>query len=92
MNLNSLTRRFPTEKDAPDHPARTFWPKGVRCLVCNHGKCWQIDGYMNGSDMAERLTRSHSRALILRSYLETHFQLPPGNLGAVPLNNTPFSF
>jgi len=43
MNLYALTRRFPTEKDALDHLVRTRWPKGVRCLACNHGKCWQIE-------------------------------------------------
>jgi transposase-like protein len=24
-------------------PVRTRWPKGVRCLACNHGKCWQTE-------------------------------------------------
>ena len=43
MNFYALTRRFPTEKDALDHLVRTRWPKGVRCLACNHGKCWQIE-------------------------------------------------
>jgi transposase-like protein len=43
MNLYSLTRRFPTEKDALDHLVRTRWPKGVRCVACDHGKCWPIE-------------------------------------------------
>jgi hypothetical protein len=43
MNLYSLTRRFPTEKDALDHLVKTRWPKGVRCLACDHGKCWPIE-------------------------------------------------
>ena len=43
MSLYSLTRRFPTEKDALDHLVRTRWPKGVRCVACNHGKCWPIE-------------------------------------------------
>jgi hypothetical protein len=43
MNLYSLTRRFPTEKDALDHLVRTRRPEGVRCLACNHGKCWPIE-------------------------------------------------
>jgi transposase-like protein len=42
MNLYSLTRRFPTEKEALDHLVKTRWPKGVRCLACNHSKCWLI--------------------------------------------------
>ncbi len=43
MNLYSLTRRFPTEKDALDHLIRTRWPKSVRCVGCDHGKCWPIE-------------------------------------------------
>ena len=43
MNLYSLTRRFPTEQDPLDHLVRTRWPKGVRCLACNYGKCWQVE-------------------------------------------------
>ena len=43
MNLYSLTRRFPTEKAALDHLVRMRWPKGVLCVVCNHGKCWPIE-------------------------------------------------
>src|ERR1039457_3210683 len=43
MSLYSLARRFPTEKDALDHLVRTRWPKGVRCVACNHGKCWPIE-------------------------------------------------
>jgi transposase-like protein len=43
MNLYSLTRRFPTEKDALDHLVRTRWPKGVRCVACNQPKCWPIE-------------------------------------------------
>lgn len=43
MNLYSLTRRFPTEKAALDHLVRTRWPKGVRCMACDHSKCWPID-------------------------------------------------
>jgi len=43
MNLYSLARRFPTEKDALDHLVRTRWPKGVHCVACAHGKCWAIE-------------------------------------------------
>jgi hypothetical protein len=43
MNLYSLTRRFPTEKDALDHLVKTRWPRGVRCVACDHGKCWPIE-------------------------------------------------
>ncbi len=43
MNLYSLARRFPTERDALDHLVRTRWPNGVRCVACDHGKCWPIE-------------------------------------------------
>jgi len=43
MNLYSLTRRFPTERDALDHLVKTRWPKGVHCMACNHGRCWPIE-------------------------------------------------
>jgi len=36
MNLYSLSRRFPTEKDALDHLVWTRWPKGIRCVACNN--------------------------------------------------------
>ena len=43
MNLYCLTRQFPTEKDALDHLVKTRWPRGVRCVACDHGKCWPIE-------------------------------------------------
>ena len=43
MNLYSLTRRYSTEKDALDHLVKTRWPKGVRCVACDHGMCWLIE-------------------------------------------------
>jgi len=43
MNLYSLARKFPTEKHAHAHLIKTRWPKGVRCVACDHGKCWPIE-------------------------------------------------
>jgi transposase-like protein len=42
MNLYSLARKFPTEKHAHAHLIKTRWPKGVRCVACDHGKSWPI--------------------------------------------------
>jgi hypothetical protein len=35
------------------------------------------------------LILSRSRAILVRRYLQNHFQLDPGHLGAVPLKNLP---
>lgn len=43
MNLYSLARKFPTEKHAHAHLIKARWPKGVRCVACDHDKCWQIE-------------------------------------------------
>jgi phospholipid/cholesterol/gamma-HCH transport system substrate-binding protein len=48
-----------------------------------------IEGYSGSGDSAEQLARSESRALIVRAYLESRFHLNAGNLGTVPLRNTP---
>jgi len=44
MNLYSLARKFPTEEHALAHLMKTRWPGGVRCLACDHDKCWLIEG------------------------------------------------
>ena len=48
-----------------------------------------IEGYSGGGDSADQIRYSHDRALLVRQYLQTHFQLDPGNLGAVAMNNLP---
>jgi transposase-like protein len=42
MNLYSLSRKFPTEEDALDHLVKVRWPFGVRCVTCDHDKCWAV--------------------------------------------------
>lgn len=43
MNLYSLARKFPTEEHALAHLIKTRWPKGVRCVDCDHDKCWLVE-------------------------------------------------
>jgi len=48
-----------------------------------------VEGYRSGDNPADQLTTSHNRAILVRLYLQNHFQLDPGHLGAVPMNNLP---
>jgi phospholipid/cholesterol/gamma-HCH transport system substrate-binding protein len=48
-----------------------------------------VEGYWNGDVPADRFSYSRRRALIVRQYLQTHFQLELKDLGAVPMKNAP---
>jgi phospholipid/cholesterol/gamma-HCH transport system substrate-binding protein len=48
-----------------------------------------IEGYAAGGNGADQLSSSRNRAILVRQYLQMHFQLDPGNLGAVPMRNAP---
>jgi phospholipid/cholesterol/gamma-HCH transport system substrate-binding protein len=48
-----------------------------------------IEGYSNAADVADQLSSSRYRAILVRQYVERHFQLDERNLGAVSMNNTP---
>ena len=48
-----------------------------------------IEGYSNGAVSADQLRCSRSRAMLVRQYLQTHFQLDASNLGVVPMKNAP---
>jgi len=48
-----------------------------------------IEGYQNGDVAADQLRLSRSRAMAIRQYLQMHFQLDTGDLGVVPLKDTP---
>jgi phospholipid/cholesterol/gamma-HCH transport system substrate-binding protein len=48
-----------------------------------------IEGYAAGGNAADQLASSRNRAILVRQYLQMHFQLDPGNLGAVPMRNAP---
>jgi transposase-like protein len=43
MNLFSLAKTFPTEEHALAYFMKARWPKGVRCLGCDHDKCYLIE-------------------------------------------------
>lgn len=43
MNLYSLARKFPTEESALAHLVSVRWPGGVRCVQCDHDKCWPVE-------------------------------------------------
>lgn len=54
MNIYSLAHRFPTEEIALLHLIKTRWPDGVRCVGCDHDKCWLIES-KNKSGKLRRL-------------------------------------
>jgi phospholipid/cholesterol/gamma-HCH transport system substrate-binding protein len=46
-----------------------------------------VEGYSNGEHAADQLRLSHSRAMTVRQYVQTRFQIDSRDLGAVPLKN-----
>jgi phospholipid/cholesterol/gamma-HCH transport system substrate-binding protein len=48
-----------------------------------------VEGYRNGEIAADQLRISRSRAMAVRQYVQTRFQLDSRDLGAVPLKNLP---
>jgi phospholipid/cholesterol/gamma-HCH transport system substrate-binding protein len=48
-----------------------------------------IEGYSDEADPAEQLTSSRNRAILVREYLQRHFQLDRSDLGIVSLRNSP---
>ncbi len=48
-----------------------------------------IEGYSNGQVPGDQLRLSHSRAILVRQYLENHFQVDSNNVGVVPMRNSP---
>jgi phospholipid/cholesterol/gamma-HCH transport system substrate-binding protein len=48
-----------------------------------------VEGYWGGSSPADQLLLSRNRAILVRHYLQNHFQLDPAHLGAIPLKNHP---
>lgn len=43
MNLLTVSKTFATEDMALDYLVNARWPKGVRCLACDHDKVYRID-------------------------------------------------
>jgi phospholipid/cholesterol/gamma-HCH transport system substrate-binding protein len=48
-----------------------------------------IEGYSDTADAAQRLATSRTRAILVRNYLQNHFQLDPRTIGSVALENHP---
>jgi phospholipid/cholesterol/gamma-HCH transport system substrate-binding protein len=48
-----------------------------------------IEGYSDAADAAQRLATSRTRAILVRNYLQNHFQLDPSTIGSVALENHP---
>ena len=48
-----------------------------------------IEGYCNGVGPADQLRLSRSRAILVRQYLQSRFQLDTSNLGVVAMKNSP---
>jgi phospholipid/cholesterol/gamma-HCH transport system substrate-binding protein len=48
-----------------------------------------IEGYSDAADPAQRLATSRTRAILVRNYVQNHFQLDPSNVGSVALENRP---
>ena len=48
-----------------------------------------IEGYCNGTGPADQLRLSRIRAILVRQYLQSHFQLDSSNLGIVAMKNSP---
>jgi len=48
-----------------------------------------IEGYCNGTAPADQLRLSRSRAIMVRQYLQNHFQLDSSNVGIVAMKNSP---
>ena len=48
-----------------------------------------IEGYCGRGRSADQLRLSRARAILVRQYLLGHFQLDSGNLGIVPMKNSP---
>jgi phospholipid/cholesterol/gamma-HCH transport system substrate-binding protein len=48
-----------------------------------------IEGYSDGANSANQLASSRNRAILVRQYLLTRYQLDPNKLGVVALRNSP---
>jgi phospholipid/cholesterol/gamma-HCH transport system substrate-binding protein len=48
-----------------------------------------IEGYSDGADSADQMSSSRNRAILVREYLQTRYQLDPNKLGIVAMRNSP---
>jgi len=47
-----------------------------------------VEGYCNGRE-SEQLRLSHSRAILVRQYIQSRFQLDSSNIGTVAMKSSP---
>lgn len=48
-----------------------------------------VEGYSDAADIADRLSVSRSRSIVVKNYLLNHFQLDTANVGSVAMENKP---
>src|SRR5260370_14068003 len=48
-----------------------------------------IEGYSDGADPADQMSSSRNRAILVREYLQTQYQVDPNKLGIVAMRNSP---
>jgi phospholipid/cholesterol/gamma-HCH transport system substrate-binding protein len=48
-----------------------------------------VEGYSDGADSADQLSRSRNRAILVREYLQREFQLDQSKLGIVSMSSSP---
>jgi phospholipid/cholesterol/gamma-HCH transport system substrate-binding protein len=48
-----------------------------------------VEGYSNGDGPGNQISVSHARAILVRKYLQTHFQIESNHIGAVPMRSLP---
>jgi phospholipid/cholesterol/gamma-HCH transport system substrate-binding protein len=48
-----------------------------------------VEGYSDSEIVSDRLASSRARAILVRNYLQSHFHLDSGKLGAVALEDRP---
>ena len=48
-----------------------------------------IEGYRDGGNAADQLALSRNRSILVRQYLQAHFAIDPGNIGAVAMKDLP---
>jgi phospholipid/cholesterol/gamma-HCH transport system substrate-binding protein len=82
----------------PDsHGAEELTSQGRSALSAAFGNYGQrifqgpvvVEGYSDSDSAGDRLAVSRARAILARNYLQTHFHLDTGKLGAVALENRP---
>lgn len=82
-------------KDGRD--SETLSPDGKQLLnaaISQHGDSLPndpivVEGYSDGADPADQLLSSRNRAILVREYLQRHFQLDRSDLGVVSMRNSP---